>query len=70
MMMPLIAKGIEDDEFIKGAKEFVVPLETVAQGTGVQLTIENLGHYLNREGILDPLLKSLNVGRIALTLDI
>ena len=27
MMMPLIAKGIEDDEFIKGAKEFVVSLE-------------------------------------------
>ncbi len=55
-MMPLIAKGIEDDEFIKRAREFVVPLETVARQTGLQLTIENLGHYLNREEILDPIL--------------
>jgi len=56
LMMPLIAKGIEDDEFIKRAREFVVPLETVARQTGLQLTIENLGHYLNREEILDPIL--------------
>jgi sugar phosphate isomerase/epimerase len=70
IMMPLTAKGIEDDESIKRAREFVVPLETVARQTGVQLTIENLGHYLNREEILDPILTSFKVGRIALTLDI
>jgi len=70
IMMPLIAKGIEDDQFIMKAKEFVKPLEAVADQTGVQLTIENLGHYLNRQEILDPILESLDTKRVALTLDI
>lgn len=70
IMMPLIAKGIEDEEFIKRTDEFVGPLDTVARQTRVQLTIENLGHYLNRQEILDPILKSLDARRIALTLDI
>jgi sugar phosphate isomerase/epimerase len=70
IMMPLIARGIEDDEFITRAKKFVGPLEAVAGQTGVQLTIENLGHYLNRQEILDPILKSFETKRVGLTLDI
>ena len=70
IMMPLIARGIEDDEFIKRAKEYVGPLQKVAGETGVQLTIENLGHYLNRQEILDPILKSFDPKRVGLTLDI
>jgi sugar phosphate isomerase/epimerase len=70
IMMPLIARGIDDDEFIKRAKEFVGPLAPIASQTGVQLTIENLGHYLNRQEILDPILKSFNTKQVGLTLDI
>jgi sugar phosphate isomerase/epimerase len=70
IMMPLIARGIEDDEFIRRAKEFVGPLETVSRQTGVQLTIENLGHYLNRQEILDPILKAFDTKHVGLTLDI
>jgi sugar phosphate isomerase/epimerase len=70
IMMPLIARGIEDDEFIARAKEYVGPLQAVAGQTGVQLTIENLGHYLNRQEILDPILKSFDTKRVGLTLDI
>jgi len=70
IMMPLIARGIEDDEFIKRAREYVGPLQAVAGQTHVQLTIENLGHYLNRQEILDPILKSFDTKRVGLTLDI
>lgn len=70
IMMPLIARGIEDEQFIAKAREFVGPLQAVARRTGVQLTIENLGHYLNRQEILDSILKSFDTRRVALTLDI
>src|SRR5262245_2716520 len=33
IMMPLIARGIEDDEFIKRAREYVAPLQAVAAQT-------------------------------------
>jgi sugar phosphate isomerase/epimerase len=70
IMMPLIARGIEDDEFIKRAREYIGPLQAVAAQTRVQLTIENLGHYLNRQEVLDPILKSFDTNRVGLTLDI
>jgi sugar phosphate isomerase/epimerase len=70
IMMPLIARGIEDEEFIQRAREYVGPLQAVAVQTSVQLTIENLGHYLNRQEILDPILKSFDTKRVGLTLDI
>jgi sugar phosphate isomerase/epimerase len=70
IMMPLIARGIEDREFIERAQQFVKPLERIAEDTGVQLTIENLGHYLNRKEILEPILKSFRVRHVGLALDI
>ena len=70
IMMPLIARGIEDREFIERAQQFVKPLERIAEDTGVQLTIENLGHYLNRKEILEPILKSFQVRHVGLALDI
>ncbi len=70
IMMPLIARNVEDAQFIEKAREFVVPLQAVAKENGVQLTIENLGHYLNRKEVLDPILKSFDSRYVALTLDI
>ncbi|MBI4578302.1 MAG: sugar phosphate isomerase/epimerase, partial [Planctomycetes bacterium] len=75
LMLPIAiadAKGerIPDDEFIARGKSFIRKLDAIAERTGIQLTIENLGHYWNRAEILEPVLRESRPDRVGLLMDI
>jgi sugar phosphate isomerase/epimerase len=69
MVVPT-AKDIPDQEFLRKAAEHLKPLEAIAARRGVVLAIENLGLYLNRPEILEPILGWFNPARVGLALDI
>ncbi len=70
VMIPIVAKDLSDQEFVQRSIRLVKALAPVAGRTGVQLTVENLGAYLNRREILEPILKAAPTDRVGLALDI
>ncbi|NLX23139.1 MAG: TIM barrel protein [Phycisphaerae bacterium] len=70
IMMPLGAGGIEQDEFLKRAVTFVKAVAPFARANKVQLTVENLGPYLNREEVLKPIMEAVPNDEVGSALDI
>jgi sugar phosphate isomerase/epimerase len=75
LMLPIAitdARGerVEDAEFVSRGKAFVRELDGIAGRTGIQITIENLGHYWNRPEILEPVLRVSRPDRVGLLNDI
>jgi sugar phosphate isomerase/epimerase len=70
IMIPVGGSGFSDEEFVKRAIAFVKELVPIAERHGVQITLENLGHYWNRREILEPVLKAVPPDRVGLALDI
>lgn len=75
LMLPVAitdARGerVSDEEFLTVGKRFVGRLDKVAAETGVQLMLENLGHYWNRPEILLPVLQVSEPDRVGLLHDI
>ena len=70
IMIPVVGSGFSDEEFVKRSIGFVRRLAPIAERHGVQLTLENLGHYWNRREILEPVLKAVPSDRVGLALDI
>ncbi len=70
IVLPVVGGGFSDEEFVKRAIGFVRKLVPIAERYGVQITLENLGHYWNRKEILEPVLKAVPTDRVALALDI
>lgn len=70
IMMPLGCSAPNDDAYVKNAIAFLSALVPAAKKTGVQLTIENLGHYLNRREIVVPIMKGVPTDQVGLANDI
>lgn len=70
IMMPLGFRAKSDKSYINHAVQFFKELEPVAKRTGVTLTFENLGHYLNREEIAVPICKGIAPGGAGIANDI
>ncbi|NQT83230.1 sugar phosphate isomerase/epimerase [bacterium] len=70
IMLPVVGGGFSDEEFVKRAIGLVKKLVPIAERYGVQITLENLGHYWNRKEILEPVLKAVPTDRVGLALDI
>ncbi|MBN1344887.1 MAG: sugar phosphate isomerase/epimerase [Phycisphaerae bacterium] len=70
VMMPLGYGGKSDEAYIAESVGFLNDLVAVAKRTGVQLTIENLGRYLNREEIVVPIMKGVPTDQVGLANDI
>lgn len=74
MMLPIgvsAAGGerLSDEAFVDRCRPFVRKLDAIAARTGVQLVLENLGHYWNRPEILEPVLCESRADRVGLLLD-
>ncbi len=70
VMMPLGARGIEQDEFLKRAVAFVKAVAPFARASKVKLTVENLGPYLNKEEVLKPIMEAVPDDEVGSALDI
>jgi len=70
IMMPLIARGIDQAEFLERATAFLKAVAPHARQTKVQLAVENLGPYLNKKEVLKPLMDAVPDDQVALALDI
>lgn len=70
IMMPLGYGAKSDEVYIAKSIAFLNELVPVAKRTGVQLTIENLGRYLNREEIVVPIMKGVPTDQVGLANDI
>ena len=58
------------DEFLKRAVTFVKAVAPFARANKVQLTVENLGPYLNREEVLKPIMEAVPNDEVGSALDI
>jgi len=70
IMMPLGYRAESDEAYIAKSIRFLKALVPVAKRTGVQLTVENLGHYLNRHEIIVPIMKGVPTDQVGLANDI
>ena len=70
VMMPFGGRQIEQDEFVRRSVAFVKAIAPVARATGVKLTIENLGPYLNKREVLEPIARAAVDDEVGLALDI
>lgn len=70
VMMPLVFKGIDQAEFLKRATAFLKAVAPFASKNSVQLTVENLGPYLNKKEVLKPLMEAVPDHQVGLALDI
>jgi len=70
IMVPVVASVFSDDEFVARATALAKKLAEIAQRYGLQITLENLGHYWNRKEILEPVPKAVPTDRVGLALDI
>jgi len=70
VMMPLVAKDIEQAEFAVRAMTFLVRVAPFARASKIQLTVENLGPYLNKPEVLKPLMEAVPDDEVGLALDI
>jgi sugar phosphate isomerase/epimerase len=61
---------LSDEQFVAAGKSLVRRLDKVAAETGVQLMLENLGHYWNRTEILLPVLRESKPDRVGLLHDV
>jgi len=59
IMMPLGSKGIKQPEFCVRAITFLTRVSPFARAGKVQLTVENLGPFLNKREVLKPLMKAV-----------
>jgi len=70
IMMPLGSKGIDQPEFAVRAITFLKRVAPFARASKVQLTVENLGPYLNKREVLKPLMEAVPDDEVGLALDI
>ncbi|HOA75347.1 MAG TPA: TIM barrel protein [Phycisphaerae bacterium] len=61
---------VSDERFVTVGRRFVRALDRIAAETGVQLMLENLGHYWNRPEILLPVLRESEPDRVGLLHDV
>jgi len=61
---------VDDEQFLLAGKSLVRKLDRVAAETGIQLMLENLGHYWNRPEILLPVLRESRPDRVGLLHDV
>lgn len=70
IMLPLGYRAKSDAAYVAKSIAFLNELVPVAKRTGVQITIENLGHYLNREEIVVPIMEGVPTDQVGLANDI
>ena len=70
IMVPLGARQIEEEEYVRRASAFVKRMGEIARATKVQLTVENLGTILNKREVLKPLMELVPDDEVGLALDI
>lgn len=70
VMMPLVAKGIDQAEFSLRAMNFLMRVAPFARANKVQLTVENLGPYLNKREVLKLLMEAVPDDEVGSALDI
>lgn len=70
VMMPLVAKEIEQTEFAVRAMTFLIRVAPLARANKVQLAVENLGPYLNKREVLSTLMDAVPDNEVGLALDI
>jgi len=70
VMVPIVAKELSDEQFVRRAIRLVKALVAATENRRVHWALENLGPYLNRREILEPILKAAPANRMGLALDI
>jgi len=70
IMIALGAAGVDQAEFLKRGLAFVKAVAPIARASGVNLSIENVGQYLNRPEVLKPLMEAAPNNEVGLALDV
>jgi len=70
VMMPLVARDIDQAEFSVRAMNFLMRVAPFARANKVQLAVENLGPYLNKREVLKLLMEAVPDNEVGLALDI
>jgi len=70
IMMPLRSKRIKQDDFLRQGIAFLKAVAPIARSTKVNLTVENVGRYLNKVQVLKPLMEAVPDDEVGLALDI
>ena len=69
IMMPLSGGELDEQAFTKRAVAFVKAVAPFAKANKIQLTVENLGPYLNKREVLKPIMEAVPNDQVGLAND-